>query len=149
MAPFGRSHIDNRATFSFRKLIISNEKITFALRNQHLLFRMEIRNLKNTVALMSLAVTTPAIAQKAPATPPKQAQPNVLIIYADDLGYGDLECYGAKNVATPNVNRIAQNGIRFTNAYAVAATSTPSRYAMLTGHYSWRRPDTDLSLIHI
>ena len=59
---------------------------------------MKIKSLKNTVALMSLAVTTPAIAQKTPATPPKQAKPNVLIIYADDLGYGDLECYGAKNV---------------------------------------------------
>ncbi len=111
----------------------------------NILSHMKIRSLKNTVALMSLAVTTPAIAQKTPATPPKQAKPNVLIIYADDLGYGDLECYGAKNVATPNVNHIAQNGIRFTNAYAVAATSTPSRYAMLTGHYSWRRPDTDIA----
>ena len=55
-------------------------------------------------------------------------RPNVIIIYADDLGYGDLECYGARNVKTPNVNKLAQNGIRFTNAHAVAATSTPSRY---------------------
>ena len=59
--------------------------------------------------------------------------PNVVFIYADDLGYGDLECYGAKNVQTPNVNRLASEGIRFTNAHATAATSTPSRYSMLTG----------------
>lgn len=72
-------------------------------------------------------------------------KPNVIIIYADDLGYGDLQCYGAKNVETPNVNRLATEGIRFTNAHAVAATSTPSRYSLLTGEYAWRRPDTDIA----
>ena len=72
-------------------------------------------------------------------------KPNVIIIYADDLGFGDLECYEAKNVKTPNVNKLAENGIRFTNAHAVAATSTPSRYSLLTGEYAWRRPDTDVA----
>ena len=71
--------------------------------------------------------------------------PNVIFIYADDLGYGDLECYGAKNVETPNVNRLAAAGVRFTNAYATAATSTPSRYSMLTGEYAWRQPGTDVA----
>jgi len=68
-----------------------------------------------------------------------------VFIYADDLGYGDLECYGAKNVQTPNVNRLAAEGIRFNNAHATAATSTPSRYSMLTGEYAWRRPGTDIA----
>lgn len=72
-------------------------------------------------------------------------QPNVIIILADDLGYGDLECYGAKNVSTPNVNRLAEQGIKFTNTHAVAATSTPSRYSLLTGEYAWRRPGTDVA----
>jgi len=72
-------------------------------------------------------------------------RPNVIIIYADDLGYGDLECYGAKNVETPNVNRLANEGIRLTNAHAVAATSTPSRYSLLSGEYAWRRPGTDIA----
>ena len=72
-------------------------------------------------------------------------QPNVIIILADDLGYGDLECYGAKNVSTPNVNRLADQGIKFTNTHAVAATSTPSRYSLLTGEYAWRRPGTDVA----
>lgn len=72
-------------------------------------------------------------------------QPNVIFIYADDLGYGDLECYGAKNVETPNVNRLAESGIRFTNAHATAATSTPSRYSMLTGKYAWRVPGTGVA----
>ena len=73
------------------------------------------------------------------------SKPNVIIIYADDLGYGDLECYGAKNVKTPNINKLAENGIRFTNAHAVASTSTPSRYSLLTGEYPWRKSGTDVA----
>lgn len=75
-----------------------------------------------------------------------EGKPNVIIIYADDLGYGDLECYGAQNVKTPNVNRLASEGVRFTNAHATAATSTPSRYSMLTGEYAWRKPGTDVAV---
>lgn len=75
----------------------------------------------------------------------KTQVPNVIFIYADDLGYGDLECYGASRVQTPNVNRLANQGIRFTNAHATASTSTPSRYSMLTGEYAWRRPGTDIA----
>lgn len=71
--------------------------------------------------------------------------PNVIVILADDLGYGDLGCYGAQRVTTPNVSRLAASGVRFTNAHAVAATSTPSRYSLLTGEYAWRRPDTDIA----
>ncbi len=82
---------------------------------------------------------------QASATDRKPERPNVILIYADDLGYGDLECYGAKNVSTPNVNRLASEGLRFTNAHAAAATSTPSRYAMLTGEYAWRKPGTDVA----
>lgn len=83
--------------------------------------------------------------KEAAAQADRGNSPNVIIILADDLGYGDLQCYGARNVATPNVNRLAQEGIRFTNAHAVAATSTPSRYSLLTGEYAWRRPDTDVA----
>ena len=72
-------------------------------------------------------------------------RPNVILIYADDLGYGDLEPYGAKNVSTPNVNKLAENGVRFTNAHATASTSTPSRYSMLTGEYAWRKEGTDVA----
>ena len=71
--------------------------------------------------------------------------PNVIIIYADDLGYGDLQCYGAKNIETPNVNKLADEGLRFTNMHAVAATSTPSRYSLLTGEYAWRKKGTDVA----
>ena len=81
----------------------------------------------------------------AQQNPSEGQKPNVIFIYADDLGYGDLECYGATRVQTPHVNRLADEGIRFTNAHATASTSTPSRYAMLTGEYAWRRPGTDIA----
>lgn len=68
--------------------------------------------------------------------------PNVVVMYADDLGYGDVSCYGAQRVKTPNIDRLAKSGIRFTHAHSPSATCTPSRYAMLTGEYAWRRPGT-------
>ncbi len=64
--------------------------------------------------------------------------PNVLLIYMDDLGYGDVSAYGVGTLETPNIDRIAKNGIRFTNGYATSATCTPSRYAILSGEYPWR-----------
>lgn len=96
--------------------------------------------------LISMAMAACAMPFFAYAKDAKNTQrPNVIIIYADDLGYGDLECYGAKNVTTPNVNKLAKGGIRFTNVHATAATSTPSRYSMLTGEYAWRKPGTDVA----
>ncbi|MBO7230240.1 MAG: sulfatase-like hydrolase/transferase [Bacteroidaceae bacterium] len=74
-----------------------------------------------------------------------KSRPNVVMIYADDLGFGDLECYGAIGVKTPNVNKLSDNGLRFTNAHAVASTSTPSRYSLLTGEYPWRKQGTDVA----
>ena len=74
-----------------------------------------------------------------------ETPPNVIIILADDIGYGDLGFNGEPTVKTPNADRLANSGVRFTNAHAVAATSTPSRYSLLTGHYSWRRNDTGVS----
>lgn len=68
----------------------------------------------------------------------KVETPNVLIIYADDLGFGDVGAYGSTVLKTPNMDIIANQGIRFTNGYATAATCTPSRYSLLTGHYPWR-----------
>lgn len=65
-------------------------------------------------------------------------KPNVIILYADDLGYGDLSSYGATSVATPNVDALAAEGIRFTDMHAPAATCTPSRYSLLTGQFAFR-----------
>ena len=74
-------------------------------------------------------------------TPKKQTseKPNIIIIYADDLGYGDVSAYGKGTLQTPNIDKLAKNGIRFTNGYATSATCTPSRYGLLTGIYPWRK----------
>lgn len=103
-----------------------------------------IRNWRTLAASLMAVPTMCADAQEVPE--PKRAQlPNVVFIYADDLGFGDLECFGAKNVKTPAVNRLAAEGTRFTNTHAAAATSTPSRYGLLTGRYAWRDPGTDVA----
>ena len=72
------------------------------------------------------------------------ARPNVILIYADDLGYGDVSSYGATRLKTPHIDRVAREGVRFTDAHAPAATCTPSRYALLTGEYAWRKPGTSV-----
>src|SRR5210317_1888688 len=64
--------------------------------------------------------------------------PNVVFIFADDLGYGDLSCYGATKVQTPNIDSLARDGRRFTDAHSASAVCTPSRYALLTGQYPLR-----------
>ena len=89
-----------------------------------------------TIALLSpLACTAAMGAKKAKAS--NQQKPNVIIILADDLGYGDLGCYGAKNVETPNVDKLAKQGIRFTDAHAIASTvphpATPFSRANMHG----------------
>ncbi len=66
--------------------------------------------------------------------------PNIIIMYADDLGFGDIGCYGAATIPTPNLDRLAAEGIKFHQGYATAATCTPSRYSLLTGAYPWRNP---------
>lgn len=72
-------------------------------------------------------------------------RPNVIFIVADDLGYGDLSCYGMNVMKTPHVDKLAADGVRFTDAHAVASTSTPSRYSLFTGQYAWRRNDTGIA----
>jgi arylsulfatase A len=66
-------------------------------------------------------------------------KPNVIVIYADDLGYGDLGCYGATKVKTPHIDRLAREGRRFTDAHSPSAVCTPSRYGLLTGEYPFRQ----------
>ena len=70
--------------------------------------------------------------------------PNIVLIYADDLGYGDVSCYGATKVTTPNIDRVSTEGLRFTNAHCTSSTCTPSRYSLLTGEYAWRKTGTGI-----
>ena len=64
--------------------------------------------------------------------------PNIIFIMADDMGYGDIGCYGATRIPTPNIDKVASEGIRFTDAHSSSAVCTPSRYSVLTGRYCWR-----------
>lgn len=73
-----------------------------------------------------------------------EARPNIILVYADDIGYGDLGCYGATAVKTPNLDSMATAGIRFTDAHCSSATCTPSRFSLLTGQYAWRKPGTGI-----
>lgn len=65
-------------------------------------------------------------------------KPNIIFIMADDMGYGDLGCYGAEKIPTPNMDSIAENGVKFTDAHSSSAVCTPSRYSVMTGRYCWR-----------
>jgi arylsulfatase A-like enzyme len=78
------------------------------------------------------------------AQSPGKENPNILLIYTDDVGYGDIGCYGS-SVATPNIDRLAKDGIRFTRAHATSATCTPSRFSLLTGTYAWRKRGTGIA----
>lgn len=73
-----------------------------------------------------------------------EKKPNIVIIYLDDLGYGDLSSYGATELVTPNIDALANGGVRFTNAYATSSTCTPSRYGLLTGEYPWRNKNAKI-----
>ena len=74
-----------------------------------------------------------------------QTKPNVVIIMADDLGFGDVSCYGAKSVATPNIDRLATAGVRFTSGYTSGSTCTPTRYSFMTGVYAFRTANTGMA----
>ncbi len=77
-------------------------------------------------------------AQQAGFAQSRTGRPNIVLILADDLGYGDLSCYGATKVQTPNIDALAKHGMLFSDAHAPAAVCTPTRYAILTGRYCWR-----------
>ena len=87
-------------------------------------------------------VASSTIAQAA-----KTVKPNIIVIMADDLGYGDIGCYGAKpeNLKTPNIDKLAANGLQFTNGYCSASTCTPTRFSFLTGKYAFRQNNTGIA----
>jgi arylsulfatase A-like enzyme len=73
-----------------------------------------------------------------------ETKPNVIFILADDIGYGDFGCYGATKIRTPNADKLASQGLRFTDAHAPSAVCTPTRYAFMTGEYAWRKQGTGI-----
>ncbi len=81
----------------------------------------------------------------APAAPGAGERPNIVLICADDLGRGDVSCYGGGGrIPTPNVDRLAREGVRFTDGHSTAATCTPSRYSLMTGEYAFRKKGTGI-----
>lgn len=100
-----------------------------------------MRSLRPFVAAILLVLSGSLFAETS-RNPKSSATPNIIFILADDLGYGDVGCYGAKAVATPNVDRLAKEGLRFTSGYCTSATCTPSRYSLMTGEYAFRKKGT-------
>lgn len=72
-------------------------------------------------------------------------KPNIIVIMADDLGYGDVSCYGATSIQTPAIDRLANEGVRFTSGYCSASTCTPTRFSLLTGTYAFRQKGTGIA----
>lgn len=99
------------------------------------------------VSPMLLAVLpgAAALAGQQPEHPAEPPRPNLVLIMADDLGYGDVSCNGATAIQTPNIDRLASTGLRFTSGYSSASTCTPTRYSLLTGRYAFRTPGTGVA----
>ena len=106
---------------------------------------MNPRNISRRTFLKSAGIAAAATMIPYAFANEKKKNPNIVIIYADDLGYGDVSCYGATKITTPNIDKLASEGLRFTNAHSSSATCTPSRYSMLTGQYAWRQKGTGIA----
>ena len=102
--------------------------------------------MKHAFIVLAALLLAPLVTITA-AAPKPQTQPNILIILADDLGPGDISCSGATKIKTPNIDRLAAQGVRFTQGYAPSATCTPSRYSLLTGEYAWRQKAKKTSIL--
>lgn len=101
--------------------------------------------MKKSVLLLPASMLLLTGYQQAPKENQESPKPNVIYIYGDDVGYGDLSCNGAKTISTPNIDKLAKQGVLFTNMHSTAAQCTPSRYSLLTGEYAWRRPGTGIA----
>lgn len=90
-------------------------------------------------AILLLVHATLLLAPSSLVRAASSAMPNIIFILADDVGYGDLSCYGATKIQTPNCDQLAREGLRFTDVHTPSAMCTPTRYGLLTGQYPWRR----------
>ncbi len=95
--------------------------------------------MQKSLLTLSVLGALPVMAQKT-----AQQRPNVVLIVADDMGYGDVSAYGQTSISTPNIDRLALGGVCFTDGHATSATSTPSRYGMFTGMYPWKNADAKI-----
>lgn len=93
----------------------------------------------------AIAATVPFVASSCAFGKTKSAQPNVVLIYGDDVGYDDVGVYGSKKIPTPNLDQLATEGLRFTDGHCSASTCTPSRYSLLTGEMPFRKKGTGIA----
>jgi len=100
--------------------------------------RKFVQRLAIGTTLLSGGVRTTAIANSAQRSSAKESRPNIVFILADDLGWGDLSCYGRPDYRTPNIDQLALQGTKFTDAYSASAVCTPTRCAYITGQYPAR-----------
>lgn len=94
--------------------------------------------LKKAIVLVTVFTCAIIVERSSAAMGDEPTPPNIVVIFADDLGYGDLSCYGAEKIVTPNIDRLAGQGMRFTDAHSAASLCSPSRYGLLTGRCPWR-----------
>mgnify|MGYP001791648264 FL=1 len=99
----------------------------------------------STLLLMTACSSEQSSSASEKETIPEEISPNIILIYTDDVGYGDVSSYGATEITTPNIDRLAEEGIQFTDAHTTSATCTPSRYGLLTGQYPWRKDGTGIA----
>lgn len=106
--------------------------------------QIKMKNLFKTsfIVLTSQLISCDTALKKEGST--QEKSPNIVIIYLDDLGYGDVGIYGANAIKTPNIDMLAEGGVRFTDGHSTSATSTPSRYGLLTGKYPWRNKEAKI-----
>ena len=130
--------------YEFHNARDSESKIQFQIQNQETAFsiiekiaRVEKESINKTQSMQNY--------QQIERVTKLINEATIIYIFADDLGIGDLSCYGATKVSTPNIDRLAGQGVQFTNAYATSATSTPSRFGLLTGMYPWRQENTGIA----
>ncbi|MDX8339030.1 arylsulfatase [Draconibacterium sp. IB214405] len=103
-----------------------------------------MKSYRTILSFLILSVLFTSCNSKEEKSSVDSARPNIVIIYLDDLGYGDVSAYGATEINTPNIDRLANEGVMFTDGHASSATCTPSRYALLTGVYPWRNKDAKI-----
>ena len=121
----------------------------FVLSGIHASYLVYVDEVQSMMKKLFSFTLTLFFVQSALAIPEEQpaplAKPTVIVIMADDLGFGDLSCHGADSLETPEIDKLAAGGIRFTNGYCSASTCTPTRYSLLTGTYAFRTPGTGIA----
>src|SRR6185503_10250643 len=121
-----------RLATPFRSLKFGNCNLGIGRKRMTLSSKLFLAGFAGFLSILPLVSAAPAPGPR----PPVQRKPNIVFIMADDLGYGDVGCYGQKRIQTPNIDRLAAEGMRFTQCYAGSPVCAPSRAVLMTGRHS-------------